>query len=479
MNLLRTIPFAALVLFFSTASSLAHIQSAPVPTTEPTSPDFSITADQTPIPVYLAKIAPADDRLRWHEMDDIKNSATYADHCSFAPFDIDSPATLTITCPNEIHSAKILPTSFNLHPQFTGKQITLTIIKPQNLTLEINDDPIHSLHLFASPIDQSPPSPTDPNVIYFGPGIHDIKQTLNITDNQTLYLAPGSILRAIGPGGSVVSLHGSHISLRGRGILDGSLSPIHSRNLLLVHGSDITIDGIILRDSSTWNLPIRQSNNVTITNLKILGSRSNSDGIDICNSQNITIDNCFLRTLDDLIVVKSDKDQGEVHHVTVKNCILWNQVAHALSIGAELRENVDDVLFTDCDVIHDIGREWTLRIYHCDSATITNIRFENIRIEQTKKLISLWIGKQIWTRDQSRGHIQDVTFKNIQATSTTPPQLELKGYDPDHAINNVTFTGITINNQPLTPTQIKSTFANTITILSASGTPPESKDPAK
>ncbi len=29
----------------------------------------------------------------------------------------------------------------------------------------------------------------------------------------------------------------------------------------------------------------------------------------------------------------------------------------AVSVGAELRENVDDVLFTNCDVIHDKGRE--------------------------------------------------------------------------------------------------------------------------
>ena len=66
-----------------------------------------------------------------------------------------------------------------------------------------------------------------------------------------------------------------------------------------------------------------------------------------------------------------------MHHVLVKNCVLWNQVAHALSIGAELRENVDDVAFENCDVIHDIGREWTLRVYHCDAATISNVRSES------------------------------------------------------------------------------------------------------
>ncbi len=106
-----------------------------------------------------------------------------------------------------------------------------------------------------------------------------------------------------------------------------------------------------------------------------------------------------------------------MHRVLIKNCVLWNQVAHALSIGAELRENVDDVQFTNCDVIHDIGREWVLRVYHCDSATVSNVRFDNIRIEQSRRLISLWIGEQVWSRDTRRGNIRDVLFKDIRALS--------------------------------------------------------------
>lgn len=47
-----------------------------------------------------------------------------------------------------------------------------------------------------------------------------------------------------------------------------------------------------------------------VTNVKLLGYRANSDGIDICNSRNVTVQGCFVRTLDDLIVVKTDKGQG-------------------------------------------------------------------------------------------------------------------------------------------------------------------------
>jgi polygalacturonase len=70
----------------------------------------------------------------------------------------------------------------------------------------------------------------------------------------------------------------------------------------------------------------------------------------------VLIENCFIGIDDDLVVVKADKGQGSSQNITVKNNILWNPVAHALSIGAEIREPVDNVLFTDCDIIHDQGR---------------------------------------------------------------------------------------------------------------------------
>lgn len=142
-------------------------------------------------------------------------------------------------------------------------------------------------------------------------------------------------------------------------------------------------------------------------------------------------------------------------NIVARNCVLWNEVAHALSVGAELRENVSDVLFADCDVIHDKGREWTLRVYHCDSATISNIRFENIRIEESKRLISAWIGKAVWSRDDQRGHIRDVTFKNIQVAGDAP-RIELKGFDREHVVEGVLFENVRLSGRPLSANDVKS-----------------------
>jgi hypothetical protein len=444
----------AFLLWATGGEGLAAVSVAPAPAGEELSRDYTVAVEGQPVPVYAVKVAPADPARRWKAMDDKAHSADFFDTAAFASFDMDGPVKVTVTCAEPITAAKVLPTSFGIVPAIQGKSLTLKLDKPRLLTIEVNGNWVHALHLFANPPEVAVPRPDDPNVIYFGPGVHHIKN-LTVGDNKTVYLAPGAVVKGTKEGpGTVFWLEGKNIVLRGRGILDGGLCPTHSRHLLLIRGQDITVEGIILRDSSVWTIPIRKSDRVTVRNVKLLGYRANSDGIDICNSRDVRIEGCFIRTLDDLIVIKTDQGQGEARRIVAKDCVLWNEVAHALSVGAELREKVDDVLFTNCDVIHDKGREWTLRVFHCDSARVSNIRFENLRIEESPRLISVWIGKYVWTRDTQRGQIQDVTFKNIRATAEHL-RVELTGFDEAHRVQDVLFQDVVVNGKPLVESDVK------------------------
>jgi hypothetical protein len=462
--------FAVLFLGLAQEASLAAtVKVYPAPQGEELSTDYTVQVEGQDTPVYVAKVSPADQKARWKGMDDKANSADYFETASFTYFDFEGTVRIRITCPQAVHSAKVLPSSYGIQPSIDGNTIAIQLDQPRHLTVEINDTWVGALHVFGNPPETDVPSPDDPNVIYYGAGIHEVG-SLTVPSGKTVYVAGGAIVRGVIQADEpfrissysglktyapTFTLQGEKIVFRGRGIVDGSHCTTHARNLLLVRGQDIRIEGVILRDSSTWTIPIRQSDRVTVKNAKLLGYRANSDGIDICNSRDVTVHGCFIRTLDDLIVVKSDRGQGEVRRVVAKDCVLWNEVAHALSIGAELRENVDDVLFADCDVIHDLGREWTLRVYHCDAARISNIRFENIRIEETRRLISLWIGKAVWTRDEARGHIDNVVFKDIRAVGKEP-RVEFTGFSETNAIENVTLTNVVINGEPLKAEAIKS-----------------------
>lgn len=446
---------------------LSGVRVYPAPPGETLSKAFAVRVEGKALPVYLAKVAASDPKRRDEALKDFRRSGETFDLASFASFDINGRVSVTVSCPEAVRSVRVLPASAGIVGKVRGRSLSFRLDKPQPLTIEVNGDWSGSLHLFANPFEKDAPKPKDPNVIYYGPGIHEIAHVV-VPEGKTLYVAGGAILRcgigkdekgwSTGEGvqgyPASIELLGKNVAIRGRGIIDGAASPTHSRNILFVKGQDATVEGVILRDSATWNMPIRQSDRVTVRNVKILGYRANSDGIDVCNSRDVTIEDCFVRTLDDLIVIKTDSGQGDVRRVVARRCVLWNQLAHALSLGAELREPVDDVAFEDCDVIHDTGREWTLRIFHCDSAPITNVRFENIRIEETRRLLSLWIGETGWTRDRERGTIRGVTMKSVTAKGEKP-RIEILGFDAAHAVENTTLEGVTVNGRPVDRTEIE------------------------
>jgi hypothetical protein len=471
--------FFAMALLIAEVAAAGTVKVWPAPVGEELSPAYSVAVEGQDSPVYIARVAPEQPARRWKAMDDKANSADYYENAAFTTFEMQGAAEVVVTCSTPVTTARILPSSLRIVPRVDGHRIMITMTEPRPLTIEVNGDWVHSLHILANPPERDPPQKGDENVIYFGPGVHEVTH-VKVGSGKTVYVAGGAIVRGvIGPeephGISSYSglktysptfqLHGKNITVRGRGIIDGSRSSTHARNLMRVQGSDIRIEGVIFRDSSTWNIPIRRCDRVAVRNVKILGYRANSDGIDICNSRDVTVEDCFIRTLDDLIVVKTDRGAGMAQRIVARNCVLWNEVAHALSVGAELREDVDDVLFTDCDIIHDKGREWTLRIYHCDSARISNVRFENLRIEESRRLISLWINKAFWTRDEQRGHIDDVIFRNIAAS--TSAVIELKGFDAEHAIENVLFKNVTLGGEPLKAADIRANeFVRGVSVVS-------------
>lgn len=453
-------------------SLLEHVKVYPAPEGIQLSHAFKVKVEGIEVPLYGATVPSVGPIPR------LTRSKSDYGIASYGSFDMNEEVKVEVTYPSTIQSHKILPTSYGIESKVEGKRIIFTVKEAMHLTIEINGDWHESLHLFANPFEKNIPDPEDPNVIYYGPGIHEVK-SINVKDNMTVYIAGGAYLKGISDpeeekmtaqNGAVRNLptfilEGNNIAIRGRGIIDqANIKRSKRRYTILVQDAEnVKIEGVVIHDPSHWTIPIKRTNKVDVDNIKIIGWRGNSDGVDISSSTNILVENSFFRTLDDLVVVKSRTGQGEARDIHVRKCVLWNEFAHALSIGAELRENVSNVLFEDCDVIHDVGRETALRVYHCDDGLISNIRFENIRIEEARRLISVWIGKTRWTKTEERGNIRGVVFKDIVATSApidtsltgfqdgidwkpyvirNHASMELLGYDEEHTAEEILFENV-------------------------------------
>jgi hypothetical protein len=462
----RLLAFVGLVGAFILSGSLtalaqnpaAPVRVYPAATGEPLSTQFVVEADGKKVPVYLATILAMSAEAR--EKTDMEH---FADgdlgQTSFASFDLRGDVQVTVICPRPIKSVKLLLSSTGIIPQVSDNRATFTISKPGQFVLEVNGDTAHCLQVFANPWDDDAPSEKDPNVIYYGPGIHKVT-SVKVTSDQTVYVAADAVVYGTpgDPPGPVFDLHGDNITFRGRGIVDASLCPHPTRPMIAAEGNNISIEGVILRDSSSWTVPLTGCDHVKIRNVKFIGYRGNSDGIDVNGTRDADISNCYIRTGDDLIVVKTQiLGKGESRHITAEHCVLWNELAHALSLGAELREPAGDVVFSDCDIIHDFGREWLLRVYQTDAAPIDHITFRDIRIEECRRFISLWIQSNMYSLDPERGYIDDITFQNINppipARQSSP--VELVGFNADRSIHDVKFDRVIVGGQPLKTSDVK------------------------
>src|SRR5262249_50405901 len=159
--------------------------------------------------------------------------------------------------------------------------------------------------------------------VYFGPGVHQPGR-IEVGDNQTVYLAGGAVVK-----GAIVA-HGSNIRIQGRGILDGSDYEWRKgpANFTIgITGTNVEVSGITIRGSSHWTLVPNGSRDVTIRNVKICGGRvQNDDGINPCNSQNVHISDCFIRTDDDCVAMKGldlKRPNNNVENIVVENSTLW------------------------------------------------------------------------------------------------------------------------------------------------------------
>src|SRR5690606_28091321 len=119
------------------------------------------------------KVASSDRKLRHKAMDDKKNSALYFEEAAFAYFDMEGKAEVSVKSPKEIKTVKILPSSYKINPVIKDNAVFFDIKPGQQVTVEINGEIIQSLHIFANAIEKDKPDAKDPNVIYYGPGIHE------------------------------------------------------------------------------------------------------------------------------------------------------------------------------------------------------------------------------------------------------------------------------------------------------------------
>ncbi|HEY1790843.1 MAG TPA: glycosyl hydrolase family 28 protein [Verrucomicrobiae bacterium] len=405
----------------------------------------------------------------WRKLDvyDVRVDLHTLSHASFAYFDFSGKVEIRVT-QNKVHVqlAEIHPAAYHIHPQMSSQpadSFAFTLDRPRNLSIEVNGDRLHNLHLFANPIETHIPSRTDTNVIYFGPGLTANRRVIQVGSGETVYLAGGSVVQGV-----IVTENGAtNVTIRGRGILDTSrwndVEGIHipgqdweTASIRLRRATHVLVEGIILKQSVNYGVMGGAVEDATVDNIKSFSSQEWGDGIDMVASRHVKIRNCFLRTSDDCIAVYGSRGdyQGGSSDWDVADSVFWADKAHAIMIGVHGAywadgDVIENLRFSNIDILENnefLTNFWGAMGITCgDKNTVSNVDFENIRVEHIREaggnLIRLAFG--CYGPSTTLGRlIENIHFKDLTYDGLAGSYISGR---PGHPIKGVTFDGVVIN----------------------------------
>ncbi len=445
MKIIRTILAACLLaLTAPVAQAQDRLVTYPAPEGAELIHDFTVRVRQEgkewqPVDTYLFRV------------DEVRGTKHNAEDASVAYFDFSGRVEVSVTFNHgDIKTGRVRPLSYGIPAKIEGNQLSFSLERPCNLSVEVNGDIFHNLHLFANPIDENRPKKLkDKNLIYFGPGVHQLPgDTLDIPSGKTVYVAGGAVVNGC------LQVDDAHdVKVLGRGIA----KCVRGAGVRIANSRRVLVEGLI-----TTQLPTGGSDSVTIRNVKSISYYGWGDGMNVFASSNVLYDGVFCRNSDDCTTVYGTRGgfTGTSRNITMRNSTLWADVAHPIFIGihgnVDYPETLENLTYENIDILdhreQQIDYQGCLAINAGDDNLIRNVRFENIRIEDFRQgqLVNLRIFfNKKYCRAPGRG-IENVLFKDITYNGTHAEMSHIVGYNAERKVSNVRFQNLRINGQLIT-----------------------------
>lgn len=449
---------------------------------EKRSQEYDVSCNGKKVEVYGCDVSAAPFNQVWPGYQRPENQT---EKSAFIMLSSNENVVLDIIPVKSFESVTVRPLSKNIKPQIDNKNVKIMFPGAGQYTVEF-DDSHHVLNVFINPEKDFGIDKNSNGVIYFGPGVHYVDKRIVLEDGQTVFIDEGAVVY-----GAIEAVDKKDIKIVGYGIIDNShmeraneingcavLDPnageMTGNPIFLNRCRNVLIEGITQVNSSGWNIYLDGCKDVVVDNIKLIGQwKYNSDGCDFCNCTNGSIRNSFLRTFDDCIVVKGFKLNNDLpgENIVAENCVLWCDWGRALEVGAETSAPyMRNITFKNCDIIY--GCHVMFDIQHGDKAKISDVHFEDIRIEyrektecpalQTSKdavyvnedekhmpvLFEIIAGTTMWSIDENSGLLENVFVNNISVITEDgrlPLNSKIFVRDGEDKISGVFFENITVD----------------------------------
>ncbi|NVM77557.1 hypothetical protein FHW83_003375 [Duganella sp. SG902] len=391
---------------------------------------------------------------------------------SMVYFNFDGTVELAVQKNNGMFSkVAVRPDAKGLKPVVKDGIAYITLRRPENLSIEFDDDRLHNLHVFTHAIRKDMPAvPADlssndigvgktpdltQKTVFFGPGVHSGE--FRLRSHSTVYIHGSAILK------NPLLLDGvEDVKVISDGLFDGveMMTIRNSRN--------VEIDGPIFINQPHGTMRCVTSQDLVERNIRTIGAGQWSDGLGHFACERVTISDSFIRTSDDCLTFYNHRWDiwGNTRDVKVSGTTLWADVAHAIMIGIHgntptaehpQSEVLERLRFSDIDILdHDEDEpeyEGALGIMAGDDNLVRDVVFEDIRVERIEegKLFNLKIAYTAKYNTSPGLGVENITLRNIKYSGRgSPSAARITGHDASRKVKNVILENVTMGGKKLT-----------------------------
>ena len=200
----------------------------------------------------------------------------------------------------------------------------------------------------------------------------------------------------------ITGIHVENVEIYGQGVIDGNASKenwwhepkvkrvaYRPRMIFLNHCSHVTVQGIQVQNSPSWNIHPYFSHCLRFLDLRILNPKDspNTDGLDPESCRDVEMAGIYFSVGDDCIAVKSGKIYMGSKYKTPSQDIVIRQCCMrdghgSVTIGSEMAGGICNLTVRDCRFLHtDRGLRIKTRRGRGKDGVIDKIRFERIRMD--------------------------------------------------------------------------------------------------
>lgn len=245
---------------------------------------------------------------------------------------------------------------------------------------------------------------------------------------------------------------------------------------------NVLMDGVKLLRSPFWMVHPLLCENVIMRNLHFENDGPNGDGCDPESCKDVLIENCYFDTGDDCIAIKSGRNNDgrrwgvPSENIIVRNCQMKNGHGGVV-IGSEISGGYRNLFVENCVMDSpELERVIRIKTNNCRGGTVENVFVRNVTVGECKEAVLKInlvyepnencrrdfppVVRHVYldnvTSEKSRYGVmitaleEKTNVQNIHVMNSSFSGVERNGNHVSGNTENVTFTNLLINGQPVT-----------------------------